>query len=248
VTREYENPPLAEALCEFRFSSGPEWRREVCDRFYDRIKGSFPGRSEKPEVQVVSPAEIEAPARLATVQFTSQDTRSVIQIRPDSLILNQLTPYPGWPEYRTIILTQLDHYLAVFQPPGLESVTLRYLNRVSVPQTEIDLTMYFNALPGLPQGLPGIVTAFLTTSNLAYVDPPPMSLRLVFGSAQGPDTTRAHFLMDMDISSVGEVSSERAAIEEWLGVGHDRIEVAFDSSFTELAHQDLFKEVLSHGT
>jgi uncharacterized protein (TIGR04255 family) len=70
---------------------------------------------------------------------------------------------------------------------------------------------------------------------------PAQQLSIGFGTTEGGSPTEAAFLMDLEASGEPE-TLDTAAISEWLNTAHQRIELAFDRSFTEQTHREIFGE------
>jgi hypothetical protein len=90
--------------------------------------------------------------------------------------------------------------------------------------------------------LTGNVTAFFTSADIAH-DTPPMRLKLTFGSAASESEDESHFMMDLEMTSLAPVELNGESVGTWLGVAHERLEHAFDASFTDRTHAEIFGEV-----
>ena len=155
MPRRYQRPPLTEALCEFQFAPTEAWDWTIPGLIYSRIKADFPVKREQPIVEMQlrtmgANAPEEVRHGIARMRFLTPDETGVVQVAPNLLVVNRLPPYPGWAYFRTLVLAQLDTYVEVAEPKALGRVSLRYLNRVSIPAARLDLSHYFHALPGLP--------------------------------------------------------------------------------------------------
>lgn len=247
MARRYERPPLTEALCEFQFESSQGWDWTIPGLVYERIRADFPTKREKSLVEFsIQGTGMPEPQQFRPgvdrLQFFREDESGIVQVGPNLLAVNQLIPYAGWESFRPLILGQLEHYRSIANPDRLRRVVLRYINKVGVPATQFDLAEYFQALPGLPSDLAGNVTAFFTTSDLGY-DDPPMRLKLTFGTASSDSPESSQFLMDLEMASTEGLALEIDAIDHWLETAHERIERAFDSSFTERTHREVFGQI-----
>lgn len=48
--RQYNNPPIVEALCEIRFSPGQDWDLTIPGHFHEKIKTTYPGKPSNKDV------------------------------------------------------------------------------------------------------------------------------------------------------------------------------------------------------
>src|SRR5439155_21790092 len=125
--RQYRNPPIEEAICELRFTPGPEAEFTAPARFYESIKSSYPG---KPQYQQFVAAGIQVPAQPMTAQvalrqegvktlFPSQDGRRLVGLGMNLLSIHELKPYSGWEDFRSRIEQAIRAYQNAAAPIGV---------------------------------------------------------------------------------------------------------------------------------
>lgn len=239
VSRVFERAPLTEAACEFRFSPASAWDWTVPGILYDRIKEQFPQKRQQHLVDVevtfsqetAKPNVSRAPGMM---QLLTEDGSAMVQLGPNLLAINQLQRYPGWDSFRTLILTQFDNYLDVAAPSSLVRLGLRYINRVEVPEHQVDLDKYFTVYPPVPPGGPQVYKRFLQQVELEASEDD--TLKLSFGSVEGSPVST--FVLDLDFYRLGEWPIEAA--RDWIDLAHERVEQSFFACFTDAAHEDLF--------
>jgi uncharacterized protein (TIGR04255 family) len=181
---------------------------------------------------------------VAKMRFLREDETAVVQVGPDFLGVNHLQPYPGWETFKTLIIEQLEIYKQVATPQSLLRLELRYINRVEIiPTEEIKLGNYFCTLPQVPNSVPLAFSSFLLHVEIPYEEPRSL-LRLAFGSVPPKEQDRFPFMFDVTmLASDNEIPSlEREVVSQWLDIAHQRIEAAFDASFTEKTHKEIFEE------
>lgn len=204
--RQYRNPPIEEAVCEFRFVPGPTWNLTVPGLFYEKVRDSYPG---EPQQQNLIAAEVQASPQPSNPEITvkqginkllfpSIDSKQLIGVGPDVLSIHILRPYRGWDEFRQRIDEALKAYREVAKPIGVRRIALRYINRIVIPTNQsVDLSEYFTISPQVPDGFPGRMTAFLTRVESGYEDLP-IKLVLTFSDAIAP-SMQAEFILDLEI-------------------------------------------------
>ena len=209
--RRYKNPPIEEALCEFRFKPGRDWDLTIPGKLQTEFGDEYTG---KPQEQRVVELGLEAPEGkpfnlrygegLARVQLTTKDDKRMVGVGPDVLSVHILRPYQdplhsersGWDEFRPRIKTALDAYWEVAQPKGVHRIGIRYINKIVVPQKTVKVESYLNcALPEV-SGLPDRLNNFMSRVEYAYHD----GVRLVLfqGSINAPKD-HVGFLLDLDV-------------------------------------------------
>ncbi|QMS90513.1 hypothetical protein HUN01_24125 [Nostoc edaphicum CCNP1411] len=84
--RQYPNPPIEEAVCEFRFAPDPAWNLTIPGLFYEKIKDFYTGEPQiEPSPSYTNKGTFrkvaEKLARLATERIKKEDW----EIKPQDL-------------------------------------------------------------------------------------------------------------------------------------------------------------------
>ena len=244
--KKYENPPLVEALCEFRFISDEPWDLTLPGLIYEKVKQEFPVKQQQSGIGVqIRPTKeglehkIEpAPPR---IQFLNKDRNAMIQIAPNLLVVNQLKPYPNWERFKEMVLKIFDIYKETAHPKSLRSIGLRYINIVEVNEQEIELKDYFRFYPHTPDDLPEDFNSFLMRAEFPFEnDKERLTLTLTPVISKKPDVIS--ILLDIHYAAIAPECVPFDRVSEWLEKAHERIEEAFESCITDKA-RDLFGEV-----
>lgn len=244
MARTYENPPLIEAVCEFRFTSSQPWDWTIPGLVYEQIREEFPTKEQVNSVSMkIDPVEGKIVQEAQTrMRFLNEDTTSLIQVAPDYLSVHQLRPYTMWNLFKEQILKYFSIYCKAASPQDLSRVGLRYINQVVLPYRDVELEDYFRVLPQVPNPVPQIFPSFLLQIDIPY-ELPKSGLRIIFGTVQPNETSHATYALDLDMYSQHEDVPGSDKILGWLDTAHDHIEAAFDAAFTEKTHLEVFREV-----
>lgn len=219
--RQYPNPPIEEAVCEFRFAPGPAWNLTVPGLFYEKIRDVYPG---EPRQQNLIQAEFQMEPMPASPElafrhdfikllFQSADTKKLVGVGANLLSIHSLRPYEGWEGFSKRINEAFQAYLDVAKPVGVTRIALRYINRIAVAvNQEIELSEYFTVYPQLPNGVPSRISGFFTRTESIYEDIP---IKLVITlSDDAPPAGEVVFILDLEASQ--EWLEKPLAIEEAL--------------------------------
>jgi uncharacterized protein (TIGR04255 family) len=219
--RQYPNPPIEEAVCEFRFAPGPAWNLTVPGLFYEKIRDVYPGEPRQQnllqaELQIEPvPANPELSFRNDFIKllFESADAKKLVGVGANLLSIHSLRPYEGWESFSKRIDEAFYAYLDVAKPVGVKRIALRYINRIAVAvNQDIELSEYFTVYPQLPDGVPSRISGFLTRTESIYEDIP---IRLAITlSDDAPPAGQVVFILDLEASQ--EWSERPLAIEEAL--------------------------------
>ncbi|MCA9585831.1 MAG: TIGR04255 family protein [Myxococcales bacterium] len=201
--RKYKNPPIDEALCEFRFAPGQEWDLTIPGRLHGAVKDEYAGKPRnlfQAQLQVAgnAPPAVAWNQNVSMVQLTDVAGTHLLTVGPDLLSVHILRPYPenGWEVFRPMIERAFEQYVAVAQPAGLMRLGIRYINRVEVPERTAKSDKYFKCLPAAVDGLPQNLQAFMHRAEYAYED----GVRLIttFATVDGPPD-KSSFVLDLDV-------------------------------------------------
>jgi uncharacterized protein (TIGR04255 family) len=243
----YANPPLIEAICDFRFVQGQQpWTWTVPGLMYARIKEEFPLVQDQPALQMQVPMPAEQPATaqimggVSQVQFIRADETAVVQLGPSALVINLLRPYTGWEQFRALILKQFDTYTDIAAPLGLVQIQMRYINKLEIPQPRageaLNVNQYCNVLPNIPDALNSWISGFLQRIE---IEVPGSQSRLVVQSGSIPPEQENHvgILVDLEYTVRTREPLALTSVERTLEEAHVEIKKAFNECFTPAAKE-----------
>lgn len=241
--RKYANPPLIEAVCEFRFTVDTPWDLTIPGLFYEQVKDTF-GQREQRMVQEVEltqgPDGLQQQIRTSEriVLFT-QDKKILVQLGPRLLVVNALKPYPTWQGFKSHIEMAWTGLQAVLDVSGLQRIGLRYINRIELPPQPAQLAAYFEFYPYVGPHLPQQMASFIVGGEFFYSEGRDRS-RVQLTSALDSEEKRA-FMLDIDyyLSRPGAVEISHAL--EWVEKAHTQIEETFEGCISD-SLRALFKE------
>lgn len=244
MARMYSNPPLIEAICNFRFANSHPWDWTIPGLFYERIRDKFPHREQTNVLETIMDANQGkfVQQMQPRIQFLTEDRTTVMQIAPYNLSIHQLQPYTSWCHFNELILKYLLIYHEIANSPELIRIALHYVNRIEFSQTELELEDYFNVLPQIPDPIPQVFPSFLVNVDIPY-GTSIGGLRITFGTVLAEASDKFAYVLDLDMSSSNEYVPPINQVSGWLDTAHYHIKVAFDASFTNRARHDIFEEV-----
>jgi uncharacterized protein (TIGR04255 family) len=250
MPRSYRNPPVIEAVCEFRFLETQRWDWTIPGLVYEKISNSFPKKRQQTVIELsmpyLRPIEGSPPGDVARMQFLNDEETRLVQVWPNTLAINRLKPYGSWNTYKEEILSQLKVYQQVSGQDGLTRIGLRYINRIELPASEpqgADLGAYLVSIPKVSTSIPQAYRSFLMQLDIPYEDDPPTNLRLILGTVPPQVADSVAVMLDLDMVTEPEHVPSLDSVSDWLEKAHGRLEEAFDSSLTDRTHKDLLQEI-----
>lgn len=178
------NAPIAEAILDWRVEPAEGITANAFAEAASRLADQLPEQRIGTRVQgtfEVREGELLPPAPPETEEYglflRSADGRRAAQFRVDGFSANQLRPYPGWDDLFLAARTWWSVYAELALPKRVVRLAARYINRFTLPSLTEDLEEWLTAPPPIPNGLPQILSQFLTrvtihdeeTGNVAHV-------------------------------------------------------------------------------
>jgi len=236
MARKYANPPLAEAVCEFRLTPDTPWDLAIPGLLYERLRTEFPHREQHlfHEVELTQgPGGLQQQIRTTERIFLlSEDRSTFVQVGPRIVAVNCLRPYPGWQHFKPKIETALKALCDELDVKRFERIGLRYINRVGVPNPPVRLEDYFRFYIFLGPDLPQEIGNFIAGCEFSYADGRDVC-RLQLTPAVGQHADRQDFLLDIDyfLARPGEV--ERDGALDWIESAHRAVGQIFEGCITD---------------
>ena len=247
--RRYKNPPIEEALCEFRFKPGQEWDLTIPGRLHVKLKEEYSGKPQEQKVVGMSVdkkqgqrAKLSYSEELEKVQLVTQNGKRIVAVGQDVLSIHMLRPYQdpqrpdhsGWNEFQDRIKKALAVYWDEMQPKGVLRVGIRYLNKIVVPEKAVAVENYLNSALPIVKGLPGHLNSFLSRVDYVYDD----GVHLILSqSSLNTSLNQVEFLLDLDV--IWE-NTEPIGKDEALAKAadlRDREREAFEAVITDKARE-----------
>lgn len=246
--RQYKNPPIEEALCEFRFEPSQEWNLTIPGRLHVKLKEKYSGNPQEQKVVDVSldphqkgkPPKLNYSEGLEKVQLLTEDGKRIVAVGQDVLSIHMLRPYQdphrtdsGWGEFQQRIEEALTAYWEEVQPKGVLRVGVRYVNKIVIPEGEVEVASYLNSALPIVDGLPDRVNNFLSRVDYIYEE----GVHLVLSQRSFNTPPDVGFLLDLDV--IWE-NTEPVGKDEALAKANylrDRERDAFEAVITDKARE-----------
>lgn len=209
--RRYRNPPIDEAVCEFHFHPGPDWDLTIPGKLHSALASEYNGKRSSQqsidvgvEIKDDQPSNLRYGQRLSKVLLFTEDQTRAVGVGPDVLSVHMLRPYQrpeppdgsGWDEFHPRIAAALKAYWEVAEPAGVRRISVRYINRIVIPEPMVRIEDYLHSAVPLVPGLPDTVTNFMSRTDYRCEDD--AHLVLAHGTFT-PPSGDVGFLLDIDV-------------------------------------------------
>lgn len=246
MTKRYINPPIIEALCEFQFDQASPWDLTLIGQVYDELKETFP-KKQQLQITFAAATTSEVSEQIGTIpmiplmRFLDNDGRVLVQLGQNLLTVNHLRPYTSWEDFFPLIEKVFNTYCEIAQPKSLQHIGVRYINRIDIPKSRINLEDYFKFRPLIPEDLPQDIGTFLIGVRLpSESSRDTLHIQLATANPEVIDALSLILEISYIFSNPGEVTL--GSVLQRVDVAHKHVESAFESCLKEELKQ-LFGEV-----
>ena len=246
MSRQYRNPPLETAACEFRFPPTKPWDLAIPGLMFSELLRDYPVRLPArrgrgltiqlgPE-GIVSQQVEDQPAPMAPPElrlWRSDDNTGEIVIAPHRLAVHHRAPYPSWVKVLPVIQQAFNEYISAAEPDAIQRIGLRYINRIRfAPSPQIDLESYFDFYAFLGDRLPQQLNALSVQVEIPYADERDnMRLQLSAPHRQVGEPWAVTLDLDYFLEEPGGVQFDE--VTTWLEHAHDQIGTVFEGCLKE---------------
>lgn len=201
-SRQYKNPPIEEALCDFTFSPIAEWDFTLPGKLHSEIEKDYPGKPRQQRLQTVTTgfgAEqpgIALQEQLMRIQFPTKDGTRLVSIGNNTLTISVLRPYEGWTKFKPRIENALAAYRKITNPEAVTRIGLRYINRIVVLEPKQNPSKFFNYNLSDDEVLKAKIVSFL--KRFEYVAKNGAKLLITHALIEPSSPERTEFILDID--------------------------------------------------
>ncbi|MGB9720335.1 MAG: TIGR04255 family protein [bacterium] len=247
MNRKYNNPPIIEAVCEFRLPPETKWDLTIPGLLYEKLRNTFPCKEQRLFQEVELKKNSQGVEQLVHTReraiFLTEDRRSFIQVGLRLLAVNCLKSYPRWNIFKRHIERAFKALLETVEIRRIYRIGLRYINRIEItnPGPSFELADYFDFRPFLGEKLPKDISGFAIRCVLPFPKiEAECNLQLTTAVQEKPGN-RA-FILDLDYypSQLQTIASNDALA--WIEEAHEKIVEIFEGCITDKLRQQ-FGEV-----
>lgn len=227
--RRYANPPIAEAVCEIRFTPDQKWDFTIAGLLYEKVKSEFPSKGK-----AALGAGDRPMAELAV--FSTEDTKTSIRVGSQLPILSIMKqkPYSTWNEFKPQIEGAYKELRAIegFEVKGITRIGLLYVNLIEIPQKSVKLGDYFEYAPYLGEKLPKEQRSFLLGSEFNFSEGRDVCrVQLASMVPSKPENFSVRLDLDYYVAQPQAISPDEVIV--WVESAHAKLEELFEGCITD---------------
>lgn len=237
--RKYPNAPIVEAVIEFRLRFDNAPTVDALDRFCTGIADRFPTKVpvNVMAVQLAQQAgdqpQLHGNNSQIGFRLTSVENDRVAMIQQDSFIYSHLAPYSDWDTFSDELKFLWLKFSESLAPKAVIRVATRYINRIVVPQSRVELKDYFTIGPELPAAMAEHLSGFFVQLQLPLTDLHAGARSVINFSPQPSSPDTCAFVLDIDTFREDEFAPDSGEIWEFLNHLRLKKDEIFESSITD---------------
>lgn len=234
--KRFSNPPIQEALCEIFFDEY-SWDDTIPGRIYAEIKDEFKIkkqlRSVQVEVSIAPGGESGTKVRnlVPRVQFVREQGDRIVQVAPGLLVVNQLTPYGSFEDWRPTLLKMIELYRSLTRAAKVKKIGFRYLDRIVLKGSAIEMKNFFRIFPQIPETLTTVHGPFVLRVSIPSRHSGHETL-VTFGTTPQGATNAISFMLDLYNKFIPGAENNDVSIEREVDIAQRELETVFLNCIT----------------
>jgi uncharacterized protein (TIGR04255 family) len=238
-TKRYNSAPITEAVIEIRVQPPSKAETAALERLADSLSPDFPMNAPMQFLemgiaqQAGQPVQQTISQSIIGLRLAKADGSRVLQLRNEGFAYSHLAPYTEWPAFKAEAQPLWKRYREACRDAKATRCALRYINRIDIPETRIELHDYFELYPKIPDALPQQDVVGMTL-NL-QMPQPDLECMVNLGYALVEPVKAGHisFILDIDIFRLQIEGWDDQRIWAFLDRLRDRKNEIFEACITD---------------
>ncbi len=238
--RHLSDAPITEAVIDFRVKLPQDFQVERLSSLKEKLAGSLPRMKKIRVFETKFGLEKGEPIASTTQErqflgfrFESEDGLNVAQFRIDGFTFSRLKPYTSWDKVFPEAYEWWNLYVEAASPEFVTRIAVRYINRLDLPQPVTKLTQYLTASPEVPDGVPTLLSSFLTRV-VVHEEESGITANITQSLERDP-SNRVTIILDIDVYKEQNFKTSDAGIKLTFKKLREMKNKIFFSSITEKA-------------
>ena len=235
--KKYENPPIIEALCDFRFEK-TEWNAISPSKIFEAIKKDYP------DIKQINFHALQPDGKLlieSRTQFVKKNKEGIVQFTNQLLSVHILKKYSSWKEFFPEIKKMFHLYSSITNPNKIKRIGLRYVNKINIGESFLDLQRKLKLFPYIGKSFSNC-KEFEFGTTLGYEDDRDF-LNLTQRTVPVVKDVGKSIILDLNYYSDKFKENEGSdTFFNWIDNAHTNLENAFEDCITDELRKEL-KEI-----
>lgn len=235
--QNYTRTPIIEAIIDLRIEPPDHLPLEILERCQAGEETAYPTKKTLKMAQLSLGGAGGSFSQTASTEpigftFKSIDDKRIFQARRDGFSMHQLAPYPGWEAFRNEARRLWTIYQERIRPLKVIRLAVRFINRLDLPGSEVDLKDYLKTSPEVSPELSQPLASFLMQFVVPQKDMGGM-LRLTETSVAPVDPSTTAIALDIDLSRQQDMPTDEEEIWAFFEELRRRKNAIFEACITD---------------
>jgi len=196
------NAPITEALIDIRAKLPSNFNVHAFKELHEDVLKDFPLMETQKEFSADFKLEKDKPSIQTKSEgvrgyiYKSQDKKNIVQFRRDGFTFNRLKPYTNWGDIIDKANKLWPIYTKHSNPIKITRIATRYINKINLPHTTQDFSIYMTSPPNNPSK-EDFISGYL--NRLKLFDPKhEIEVNITQSLEKGTEKEQITFLLDID--------------------------------------------------
>lgn len=240
--RIYLKAPITEAIIDLRIAVRPGIDLELLLQLSEETRVRFPRIDPIYEttgilqVKPGSSASASAHQKQTGFRAISTDAKTVCQRQLTGFTFSRLAPYESWEPFRDLARELWDQYRMAVAHEAVTRIAVRYVNRIDLPESPVELKHYFRTSPEVSSDLPQFMEGFFMQVRLpqAEIESTAILNQTIVPSGKADCTS---VVLDIDLFRDHAIPGDECGLWDCFEVLHDRKNAIFEACITDAARE-----------
>jgi uncharacterized protein (TIGR04255 family) len=240
-TRYYTRSPIVEARIDIRVKHSPKMEVASLMEMATTLESEYAIQEQLFNLQNSITMDSTSNTILSSsasnnpigYSFLSNTKQSAIQARLDGFTFSHFTPYPGWDIFRENGLNLWNIYRRITNPMRIDSIAVRYVNRIDIPSLRIELKDYLRTVPEVSPDLPEALLSYMMYLQIPIEEINSIA-HITQTSLPPPSSDVISIALDINIINQGTIAQETEDILATLDLIHIHADRVFEASITDI--------------
>ena len=164
--RHYSKAPIIEAVIDIQVTLPSDLPIAHLTDLADRLKDEFPIRTKISSLQASFQVNLDAKIedeksnKFSSTQdelglrLADNANSRILQLKKVGFTYSHLPPYSDWDRFSKEAKGYWELFVQHCKPEKVTRCAVRYINRIDIPKTPIEIENYLNIYPHIPEGIP----------------------------------------------------------------------------------------------
>lgn len=195
--KTYRNPPIAEAIIQISLAHNEGFNVEDYNDFHKVIKDNYPEKQEVKEAELRIGDSPNFSTTVCGYRFLAPEKTDILTLNQDYFSFASTRDYTCWDDFIEQPKKLWSDFRSTFSDAKKLSLSVRYINEISLPSAALDFDDYLISGPSVPRDLPQVLNNFLLRLELPA--PEVKGVCLVTQTLGKPKADNISLILDIDV-------------------------------------------------